>query len=44
MEDLAVSEGRIRAGSLSEYLVPTSYDAPTPERVLEAVDQANQSR
>jgi CO/xanthine dehydrogenase Mo-binding subunit len=34
MEDLSVSEGRIRAGSLSEYLVPTSCDFPTTQAII----------
>ena len=34
MEDLAVREGRIRAGSLSEYLVPTSCDVPTTQAII----------
>ena len=33
-EDLAVQDGRIRAGSLSEYLLPTSCDFPTTEAII----------
>lgn len=33
-EDLAVKEGRILAGSLSEYLIPTSCDQPTTQAII----------
>lgn len=34
MEDLALKDGRIRAGSLSEYLIPTSCDLPETKVIM----------
>ncbi|MDR3573173.1 MAG: xanthine dehydrogenase family protein molybdopterin-binding subunit [Anaerolineaceae bacterium] len=34
MEDLSVEKGRIRAGSLSEYLIPTTCDLPTTKSII----------
>ncbi|HEY3343997.1 MAG TPA: xanthine dehydrogenase family protein molybdopterin-binding subunit [Anaerolineaceae bacterium] len=34
MEDLSVKEGKIRAGSLSEYLIPTTQDFPTTQVII----------
>ncbi|HEX9013217.1 MAG TPA: molybdopterin cofactor-binding domain-containing protein, partial [Anaerolineaceae bacterium] len=34
MEDLAVEQGRIRAGSLSEYLIPTAADLPETKAII----------
>ena len=34
LEDLAVENGRILAGSLSEYLIPTSCDMPTTQVII----------
>ena len=34
IEDLAVLDGRIRAGSLSEYLIPTPCDFPTTRAII----------
>jgi len=33
-EDLSVVDGRIRAGSLSEYLIPTSCDFPATQTII----------
>jgi CO/xanthine dehydrogenase Mo-binding subunit len=34
MEDLAVEQGRIRAASFSEYLIPTSCDFPETQAII----------
>ena len=34
MEDLAVEQGRIKAGSLSEYLIPTACDFPETQVII----------
>ncbi len=34
MEDLSVEQGRIRAASLSEYLIPTSCDFPETQAII----------
>ncbi len=34
MEDLSVVDGRIRAGSLSEYLIPTTCDFPATKAII----------
>jgi CO/xanthine dehydrogenase Mo-binding subunit len=34
MEDLSVKEGRIRAASLSEYLIPTTQDFPATQVII----------
>ncbi len=34
MENMALKEGRIQAGSLSEYLIPTAVDVPSTQVII----------